>query len=198
MPPEIFPIQSRRAVRQRRMQIVQHVFAAILLFNTGVAAGADSPLAIAEIVAGGLLVIAVLRERIRPSHHGNLAWVELAGAVMITVEAIEKMRTPHHVSFIILTFIQPLILFVFAIFDAKISHARYLKADDDDLEVRLRLLFRRRIRWADIRSFYVQADMIIFAGAKKLTFKDVINRDEAMQWTVEQLQRRGINESVAH
>jgi hypothetical protein len=66
--------------------------------------------------------------------------------------------------FIVLTFIQPLILFLFAIFDAKISQARYLKADDDDLEVRLRLFFRRRIRWADIRSFYVQADMIVFAN----------------------------------
>lgn len=179
------------------MQIAQHIFAAILLFNTGIQEGARSPLAIAEIVAGGLLVVAVLRERIRPGHHGSLAWVELAGAVMITVEAIEKMRAPHHALFIVLTFLQPLVLFLFAIFDARISQARYLKADDENLEVRLRLLFRRRIRWADIRSFYVQTDMIVFAGAKKLRFKDVINRDEAMQWTVEQLRRRGIRELVA-
>lgn len=64
--------------------------------------------------------------------------------------------------------------------------------------MRLRLLFRRRVRWADIRSFGVQGNAIVFEGARKLSFRDVLNRDEAMQWTVEQLRRRGISESVTH
>jgi hypothetical protein len=155
-------------------------------------------LSVAEVAAGGLLVLSVLRERFRsrPGRHGGVAWVELAGAAMTTVEAVEKSRAPHHVSFIILTFVQPLMLFLFAIFDARISQARYLKADDDYFEMRLRLFFRRRIRWADIRSFDAQAEAIVMAGAKKLSFRDVVDRDAAMKWTVEQFRRRGISESV--
>jgi len=196
MPAEILRVQSRRAARMRKMQIAQHVIAAFLLVNAGIEHGAHSPLAIAEIVAGGLLVVSVLRERLRGGHQHGLAWVELAGAAMVTVEAIEKTRGPHHVSFVILLFIQPLVLFLFAVFDAQITQARYLKADDESLEVRLRLLFRRRVPWAKIRSFAVKGHTIALEGVRNLSLRDVVDRHAAVQWTVEQLRRRGI-ESAA-
>ena len=196
MPAEILRVQSRRAARMRKMQIAQHVIAAFLLVNAGIEHGAHSPLAIAEIVAGGLLVVSVLRERLRGGHQHGLAWVELAGAAMVTVEAIEKTRGPHHVSFVILLFIQPLVLFLFAVFDAQITQARYLKADDESLEVRLRLLFRRRVPWAKIRSFAVKGHTIALEGVRDLSLRDVVDRHAAVQWTVEQLRRRGI-ESAA-
>jgi hypothetical protein len=182
----------------RRVQIVQHVIAAFLLVNAGIEHGAHSPLAIAEIIAGGLLIVSVLRERRRGGHHEGIAWVELAGAAMVAVEAVEKTKGPHHVSFVILAFVQPLILFLFAMFDAQITHARYLKADDDGLEMRLRLLFRRRIPWASIRSFSVQGSTIVMEGARNLRLRDIVDRNGAVQWTVEQLRRRGIPQSAAH
>ena len=197
MTAEVLRIESRRAARMRKAQIAQHVIAAFVLVNAGIEHGAHSPLAIAEIVAGGLLIVSVLRERRQGGHHGGIAWVELAGAAMVTVEAIEKTKGPHHVSFIILSFVQPMILFTFAVFDAQIAHARYLKADDEYLEMRLRLLFGRRIAWEKIRSFSVNGTTIVLEGVRKLSLKDVLDRDEAVQWIVEQLRRRGIRESAA-
>ena len=196
MPAEILPVQSRRAARMRKLQIAQHVIAAFVLVNAGIEHGAHSPLAIAEILAGGLLVVSVLRERRQGGHQHGIAWVELAGAAMVTVEAIERTKGPHHVSFVILSFVQPLVLFMFAMFDAQITQARYLKADDDYLELRLRLLFRRRIRWKDIRSFTVQGTTIMLEGARNLSLRDAVDRDGAVQWTVEQLRRRGIKSAA--
>ena len=199
MPAEVLAVQSRRAGRMRKAQIAQHVIAAFVLVNAGIEHGAHSPLAIAEIIAGGMLIVSVLRERRqRGEHQHGIAWVELAGAAMVTLEAIEKTKGPHHVSFVILSFIQPLILFMFAIFDAQIGHARYLKADDDFLEQRTRLLFRRRIRWASIRSFAVEGHKIVLEGVRDLSLLDAVDRHAAVQWTVEQLRRRGIPESVTN
>jgi hypothetical protein len=181
----------------RKVQIAQHLIAALVLVNAGIEHGAHSPLAIAEIVAGGLLIVSVLRERRQAGHQHGVAWVELAGAAMVAVEAVEKTKGPHHVSFVILSFVQPLVLFLFAVFDARIAQARYVKAADDFLEVRLRLLFRRRIPWAKIRSFSVQGSTIVFDGAKNLSLRDPVDRDAAVQWTVDQLRRRGIPESAA-
>ena len=181
----------------RKAQVAQHVIAAFVLVKAGIEHGAHSPLAIAEIVAGGLLVVSVLRERLRGGHQHGIAWVELAGAAMVTVEAIEKTKGPHHVTFVLLSFVQPLVLFLFAMFDAQIAHARYLKADDRYLELRLRLLFRRRIAWTKIRSFSVRGTTIVLDGVRNLSVRDVVDRDAAVQWTVEQLRRRGVVDSAA-
>lgn len=196
MPVEVLPLQSRRAARARRVQIGQHLVAAFVLINAGVQEGPHSLLAILEIVAGALLVLSVVRERFRRGEHSHVAWVELAGAFMTLVEAVERTRGRHHLSFVILAYAGPILLFIFAIFDAQIAERRYLKADDEGLELRLRLLFRTRVRWAEVQSYRVAGDVIELADAKKLRFRDVMNRDEAMQWLVEQLRRRGIPESV--
>jgi hypothetical protein len=196
MPAEVFPLQSKRAARARRLQIAQHLLAAFLLIDGGVEQGVHSALSILEILAGALLILSVVRERFKRGHHSHVAWVELAGAFMTLVEAIQRTHGRHHLSFILLSYAGPILLFTFAIFDAQISERRYLKADDEGLELRLRLLFRQRVRWEDIRSFRVEGNAIELEGAKKLNFRDVINRGEAMQWSLEQLRRRGITESV--
>ena len=90
----------------------------------------------------------------------------------------------------------PAVLFLFAIFDAQIAERRYLKADDEGFEMRLRLLFRRRVRWKDAASFRVNGTRIEFEGAKPIQFRDIIDRDAAIQWSVEQFRRHGVAEST--
>ena len=174
---EILRVQSRRAARQRRVQIAQHVIAAIVLISVGVS---------------------VIRARLHRSQHGGIAWVELVGAGMTFVEAIEKTRGRHHLSFVVLTFIQPLVLLIFAIFDTQVASARYLKADGEGFEVRLRLLFRRRVRWDEVRGFRVTGNAIevdVNGKQKKIKLRDVVDRDAAVAWSVDQFKRRGIVES---
>jgi len=192
---EVLRVQSRRAARQRRATIVQHVIAAIILINLGIEHGAASLLSIAEIVAGALLVFSVIRERFTKSHHGGIAWVEFAGALMTGIEAGERTRGPHHVSFVILTFVQPLVLLLFAIFDTQIASARYLKADDEGFETRLRLFFRRRIPWDQMRGFRVAGNAIevdLGNRKRKINLRDVVDRDAALQWAAEQFLKRSV------
>ena len=190
---EILRVQSRRAVRQRRVTIAQHVVAAIILINFGIEHGARSLLSIAEIVAGALLILSVIRERFTKGHHGGIAWVEFAGALMTGIEAGERTRGPHHVSFVILTFIQPLILLTFAIFDTQIASARYLKADDDGFEARLRLFFRKRIAWSQVRGYRVAGNAIeIDLGdrKRKINLRDAVDREAALTWAKQQFEKR--------
>ena len=195
---EILRVQSRRAARQRRVQIAQHVIAAIVLISVGVEHHPISVLSVAEIVAGALLIVSVIRAHLHRSQHGGIAWVELVGAGMTFVEAIEKTRGRHHLSFVVLTFIQPLVLLIFAIFDTQVASARYLKADGEGFEVRLRLLFRRRVRWDEVRGFRVTGNAIevdVNGKQKKIKLRDVVDRDAAVAWSVDQFKRRGIVES---
>jgi hypothetical protein len=198
MAEEILHVQSLRAVRARRGQIAQHLLAAVLLIYAATQHGMKSPLAIAEIVAGGLLIGTVIVQRVRKhAQHGHVAWVELAGAFMTLVESIERTRGRHHLSFVILSYLAPAILFAFAIFDAQINERRYLKADDEGFEMRLRLLFRRRVRWKDIGSFRVAGTTIEVEGAKPIQFRDIIDRERAIEWSVEQFRRHGVERQKA-
>ncbi|MDQ6800092.1 MAG: hypothetical protein M3041_04565 [Acidobacteriota bacterium] len=192
---EILRVQSRRAVRQRRVQIGQHIVAAFILINFGIEHGGRSLLSISEIAAGALLIASVIRERFSRAHHGGIAWVEFAGALMAGIEAGERTRGPHHVSFVILAFVQPVVLLLFAMFDTQIAAARYLKADDDGFEARLRLFFRRRVAWDQMRGFRVDGNAIevdLGERKRKISLRDVVDRDAAMAWAVEQFRKRSV------
>jgi hypothetical protein len=177
---EILYLQSRRAARKRRVQTVQHVFAATILFMGGIDHLHHTPaLAIAEMVAAALLIGSVIRERVKRGHHqGGVAWVELAGAAMMFVEAVEKTRVRHHWFFYPLLFVQPMVLLAFALFDAQISARRYIKADEDGLELRTRLFFRKRISWTEL------------ASGVRPNLRDVLNRQEAESWIAEKMSAR--------
>jgi hypothetical protein len=197
LPDEILHVKTRRAARAKRVQTAQHVFAAgILIMNGTDHLHHNAPLAIAEIVAGALLVAAVLLEKRLHHRVGKIGWIELAGAAMTTVEAIEKTRGKHHAMFYVLAFVQPLILLLFAIFDAQLSASRYLKVDDDGLVVRLRLIFWRRIPWSAIKGFRFRDDALDLGG-RSISLKQIINRDEARDWLLAQFKQRGVEELPA-
>lgn len=206
MPEEILPVQSRRVERVKRVQTLQHVMAAVVLGNAAMG-HLQSPhnqaivLPVLEIAASAALIIAAVREKVRRSRgieHEPVAWIEIAGSMMAFVEAIHRLYEPHHLSFLILSFVQPLILLLFGIFDARIRSRRYLKIDDLGFEIRLRP-WRRRVRWEDVRSFCMRDKAVEFtlSNGRLRTFKlhDVKERDQAMAWLEDQLRRREIAES---
>jgi len=204
MSEEVLAVQSRRAARQRRLQIVQHAFAAIILVSAGaghLSSHSGTALGIAEIGAGAVLIAAIVRERLHKREHGGVAWVELAGAGMSVVEVLEKARGRNHVSFLILLFLQPVVLLVFAVFDARIAAARTLRANDEALEVRMRLFLHHRVRWDDVHAFRRVGNGIEMelknGGKRKLSLRDAVDRESALAWSAEQFRRRGIEESVA-
>lgn len=198
MAEEILYVESRRAARVKRMQTVQHVFAAILLGAAGFSHFQHNRgLSILEIVAAALLIATVIEERIRHhAPHKRIASVEFAGALMGFVEAAEKTRGPHHVSFVILSFLAPVILLVFAMSDARLGENRYIRVDDRGIELQLRRLFRQHFRWKEIRGYRLGEDAIDFGG-RTLKLRDIVDRDRAKAWVVDALERRGVGELPA-
>jgi hypothetical protein len=196
---EILYVKSRRAARVKRAQTAQHVGGAILLLSNGYRhlQHGHSPLAYAEVAAGALLIGAVLLEKFRHRHESGIAWVELAGAAMLFVEAIEKTHQKHHMLFYVLSFVQPLIFLAFALFDAQIAQRRSIRMNDDGIDMRLRLLFNRRpVAWKEIAAFRVLDDRIDF-GRRSISLRDVVDRDEAKRWLTERLRERGVEELPA-
>lgn len=206
MPAEVFYIKSRRAERMRRVQTVQHLFAAIVLISAAwehlrAPHGHVALLPVLELAAGGALIASVIAERVRHHRgggHGRIAWVELAGAAMVFVEALAKLQEKHHFLFYVLSFVQPAILFFFAIFDLELAKRRYLKADEAGFEIRTRLLFRRRAPWTTLREYRIEPKAIVLTDAagrvRRFRTRDIANRDEALAWVREQFARRGVVE----
>jgi hypothetical protein len=210
MPEEILVVHSRVAERVKRGQTVQHVLAALLLANAAIGhlQTPDSHaivLPALEIAASVALILAAIREKLRHSRgagHEKVAWLEIAGAAMGFVEAFQRLeeRQHHHLSFLILSFLQPVILLVFAFFDARVWSQRYVKVDDDGFEIRLRR-WRRRVLWENVQSFRMREKAVEFTlgtGRKRtIKLRDAKECDQAMAWIEEQLKRRGIAESAA-
>jgi hypothetical protein len=114
---------------------------------------------------------------------------------MTLIEAVAKTREPHYLSFLVLGFVQPLILFMFGVFDVQLAKLRYLEANDDRFLVRQRLLFRRGIRWSDARAFRFRGkklDVETKRGTRTFSLRQLINFEPAKAWTIEQFRRRGI------
>jgi hypothetical protein len=192
----------------KRGQIAQHVIGALLLANAAFG-HLQAPhshavvLPVLEIAASAGLVIAAIREKVRHARgagHEKVAWLEIAGAAMGFVEAAQRTQERHHLSFLILSFVQPLILLLFALLDARLWSKRYVKVDDDGFEIRLRR-WRRRVRWNDVRSFRVGEKAVEFTltTGRKRTFKlrDAKECDQAIPWLEEKLTQRGIAVSAA-
>jgi hypothetical protein len=194
MPEEILYVRSRRAERMKRVQTMQHAFAAVILITTGWGhIGHGRLLPYFEIAAGALLIATAVRERVRHAH-SRVGWVEVAGAAMLTVEAIAKLQQRHHLLFYILLFIQPLVLLAFGLFDVQLAERRYLKADDHGLELRTSPLWRKRVPWEGLRTYRIDGKAL-FLGDRKLSLRDIADRPEADAWLRAELERRSIRES---
>lgn len=199
---EVFPIRSRRLDRVRRVQTLQHLLGAMILIVTAWGHLTDPKhhdtidivLPLLEIAAGAALIITAIVEKVRKTHP-RVAWLELAGAAMMYVEAFAKLRDRHHLSFYILSFISPTILLLFALFDARIKAGLRLEANDDGFFARLRMIRAHRIPWTDIRSYRITPKHLELTRGngrvKRLKLTDVYERDAANAWLEEQFTKRG-------
>jgi hypothetical protein len=199
---ERLPIQSRLVQRAKRVQTLQHVFAAVALASAGWEhlhhGHGGLLLPSLEIAGAALLLGAAAREHLRRGHgHDAVGWVEIAGGVMTLIEAITRTRERHHLSFLVLAFLQPLVLFAFGIFDVQLNSMRYLEANNTHFVVRLRLLFRRSLLWDHARGFRFRGDRLEVDTTRHrrgFSLRNVINIEPAKAFIREQFGRRGIAE----
>jgi hypothetical protein len=205
VPDEVLRIEPLSDVRRKRAQMAQHVVAAFALASNGwthltAPAGAHHHpvLAILEIGAGVLLIAAAAMETLRPSRglHGRVGWVEIAGAGMLMVEAITRLYEPHTLALRIVSFILPFIILAFGVFDVRLQQMPQLRATDDDFRMRIRFIRRSRVKWADVRTARADSENVYVerndGTTKRFKMGGLKNRDEAIQWAMEQFRRRGL------
>jgi len=209
MPEDVLPVQSRRVERVKRAQTMQHVIAALLLGQAAIghlrAPHPELVLPILELAASAALIVSAIREQVRHARgfaHEKVAWLEIAGAAMAFVEAIQRLYEPHHLSFRILSFIPPVLLLLFGVFDIRLRSIRYLKVDDHGFAIRLRLLFpKKQVKWEHVRGFRIAENKVAFAlhngSTKTISLRDVKERERAMRWLADHLNRREIPELPA-
>ncbi|MEA2569551.1 MAG: hypothetical protein QOI24_1552 [Acidobacteriota bacterium] len=207
-----FRFKSRRFARAKRVQTVQHLTGALMLISAAIAHLSDAGehhsivLPTLELLAGGLLVGSVVAEKLHhrkgTTSHSAIGWVEIAGAVMAFVEAISRLQQRHHFAFYVLSFIAPLMLLLFGIFDLRLRTFRNFVANDEGIVRRshlIHLAVPKRYRWDSMKSFRVLPASIEVTerdgGTTTITLRDVVERDEAVAWFRDELTRRGIVES---
>jgi len=197
---ETFPIRSLRFERAKRVQTAQHVIAAVLLITAAIAHLTDPKshhvvLPVLELLAGATLIGAAILDRFRKTH-SRVGWVELAGAAMTFVEAIAKLQERHRLLFHVLTFIPPAILLFFGLFEERLNKRPSLGVTDDAFELRLRLLFKKRVPWKGLRAYRITPTHIELHGddskVTKLKIKDIREPEPAMAWAKEQFEKRGL------
>lgn len=188
-----------RLERAKRVQNVQHLLGAFLLAQAGVGHFDHRPvLSIFEIAAGLVLVIAIVVERMRHSRglHSSVGWVEIAGATMLTVEANARLFEPHTLAFRIVSFLPPIVLLLFGLFDVRLQRMPHLRASDDAFMMRIRFIRRKRVKWSDVKSARADAENLYVerndGGVTRFKMRELKNREAAMSWAMEQFRRRGL------
>jgi hypothetical protein len=150
----------------------------------------------------GSVVAEKLHHRKGTTSHSAIGWVEIAGAVMAFVEAISRMQQRHHFMFYVLSFIAPLMLLLFGIFDLRLRTFRNFIANDEGIVRRshlIHLAVPKRYRWDSMKSFRVLPTSIEVTErdgrTMSITLRDVVEREEAVAWFRDELTRRGVVET---
>lgn len=199
MTAEVFRIESRRLARGKRVQSAQHVVAAILLIVAASShLGGHSEhivLPLLEILTAVALIVAAIVQKVRKTHT-RIAWFELAGSAMTFVEAVGKLRQPHHTLFYVLSFIPPVILFVFALFEERIHAGLRLEANDEAFIAQTHIFRRRRVPWQGLTTYAIAPKRLVLTRddgqARSIPIADFANREEAMEWAEAQFAKRGL------
>lgn len=203
MPGDEFVFHSRRSERRKRVQLLQHlVIAAFLIYN-----GAQhltgghhlSLLPVLELFGGALMFGSVLWEKRHHAKgkHSRIGWVEIAAGIMTAIETTShNAQGRHHTSFLIVSYLPPLLMVVLGIFDVSISR-RFFRADADAFVVRRRWWVERH-RWEDLEAFRLTEKRIELrkrdGKMSAVRLRDVRERSEASAWAADQFRRRGLRE----
>jgi hypothetical protein len=170
--PLVVPLRSRKRQRGLMVQKFQHAAPALALLLQGLSTLGSDPhgfalvLAIVEIVAAGLVIVAMvraLRAAPRPAAHTGdvhvhgVDWVDIAVAGLLAAEALGRWHLTHHVP-------RPTIVTAVAMLVLGLAHGRIfaaaarrftIRAGDDELYIGGGPFRAFRARWEDIASIDV-------------------------------------------
>ena len=208
MTDSVLVIRSRRYERGKVGQTLQHCAAGLLLVQGALphlheVGTTRFYMALGGIAAATFLIGSFIWERVQHGRHkvrrSSIAWVEMGSAFLLYVEALERTRERHHALFYFVSFIPPVIMFCFAIFDGRIATYRSFSSNEEQLAIRLTPYRRHRFAWSELTGFRLlpkHLELVTPDRSKRLRIRDIHNREEAERWLREQCSSHGVQELV--
>jgi len=199
-------LHDRRVVAAGLVQKLQHALAGFPLLLLGIrhfSEEGELPLAILEIVVAALVLGTFARQAYaagqKHAHHTRVEWFDLAAAAMMMFEAFYG---PHHKPpYATPQFWTAVALTAVALFHGRL-HARrekrrYVKLDENGVEVRTSRFRRFSVGWAELERIHIGEDRAVFhrSDGKQHTigFRMLGNHDEVRKQLSDHARAAGVS-----
>jgi hypothetical protein len=202
----VIQLHDRRAVVAGLVQKLQHALAGFPLMFVGIrhlSEEGELPVAILEIVIAGLVLGTFARQvqAARKIHaaHAAVDYFDLAAAAMMMFEAFHGQH--HKPPYLTPQFFTAVTTTAFALFHGKLharrAKRRYVKLDENGVEVRAGLFRRFSLGWADLDRVHIAQDKAVFhrSDGKHHTigFRLLGNHEEVRKQLAEHARAAGVS-----
>ena len=155
MEPRTIYLDAHAMRRHERLSALKEAVGAALLLSTGLdalAADGLSGLVVLDFLVGsGVLGVAFLELRRGKKFGTVVRWLDVGVGGLLIAEAIRlATEGQHHQSLIFLYYGTGIAYCLAGIFHRQLGRRRYVRIDDDGVQVRLNLFRRFRLLWPDI------------------------------------------------
>lgn len=200
MEPRTIFVDAHAMRRHERVSALKECFAALLLLQAGWSRTAAFGLSVLSafnwVVGLGLLGVAVVEIKRGKKFGAWVRWFDVAVGILLLALGLNLSAEGHHRAILIDGYYGLGILYVLVgIFHRQLGRRRYVRLDDDGVQVRLNPLRRFRLLWPDISRVVGHQDSIeIFAKSQRYEIgrRHVPNLDEIRELLLDRASGRGI------
>lgn len=196
-------LQTKRREKAQRFSMVQHGFAALLLFIGGfnkLRAGEseDYLLASLELLAGAAVLISMFFEirKSKEREHSSIKWLDIFAGVMLVVEGLSKFHSgPKHYPIAFANFLAAIATFMVGIFHHRITQATRITLDEEGIRARTSPVRQVRLSWNEIQSIRVDDVAIRFvtkSGEQRVKLKNLTNGKDVQKRFLDYLRSNDI------
>jgi hypothetical protein len=202
----VIHLHDRRVQAAGLVQKLQHAIAGFPLLMVGfrrLTAGEEPPLALLEVAIAAMVLGTFARQVYtagkKHAPHSKVDWFDLAAAAMMMFEAFHGHH--HKPPYLTPQFCTAVVTAGMALFHEKIharrTRRRYVKVDDNGLEVRAGLFRRFSLGWSDVDRIHIGPDKAVFLrnnGKQHIIgFRMLRNDDEVRKHISEHARAAGVN-----
>lgn len=201
MEPRTIFIDAHAMRRHERVSALKECLAAVILVQAGwkdVSSTGTTLLSILDLVVGfGVLGIGVVELRRGKKFGSWVRWFDIAVGGLMALEGLTLATEGHHHLALIYGYYGLGVAYVLlGIFHKQLGRRRYVRMDDDGVQVRMTPFRRFRLGWPEISRVVGHADSIeVFAKGNKryvIARRYVPNLDEIREMMLERASGRGI------
>lgn len=200
MEPRTIFIDAHAMRRHERLSALKECLAAVLLLQVGWKDVTSSGLTVLAAVdlAVGISVLGVAAVELkRAKKFGSwVRWFDIAvGGLMALEGATLAAEGHHHAGLIYGYYVLGIAYVLIGVFHKQLGRRRYVRLDDDGVQVRMTPFRRFRLLWPDISRMVGHKDSIeVFArgGRYEIDRRYVPNLDEIRELMLERASGRGI------